>query len=144
VEFYELYAFMLGEEGRGIRTIIEMAHATRLDFAIGSCGLMRQALSQAVHHTTNRRAFRRGLVDLPIMRNVVADLAVESEAMMWMSMRLAQALDRSETEQTETMLSRICTPVAKYWACKRAPQFVAARSKRSIRFLCGRSRPAPG
>lgn len=124
VEFYDLYTTMLGEEGRGIRTIIEMAHVTRLDFAIGSSGLMRQALSQAIHHTTNRRAFQRSLVDLPIMRNVVADLAVESEAMMWMSMRLASALDREHEDRAERLLSRICTPVAKYWACKRAPQFV--------------------
>jgi putative acyl-CoA dehydrogenase len=125
VEFYGLHATMLGEDGKGIRTIIEMAHATRLDFAVGSSGLMRQALSQAVHHTTNRRAFQRSLVDLPIMRNVVADLAVESEASMWMSMRLAHALDRSEDDAFERLLSRIGTPVAKYWACKRAPQFIA-------------------
>jgi putative acyl-CoA dehydrogenase len=125
VEFFDLHAVMVGDEGRGIRTIIEMAHATRLDFAIGSAGLMRQALSQAVHHVTNRRAFQRSLVDLPIMRNVVADLAVESEALMWMSMRLAAALDRSATDRAEALLSRICTPVAKYWACKRAPAFVA-------------------
>ncbi len=72
VEFHDLQAVLLGDEGRGIRTIIEMAHATRLDFAIGSSGLMRQALSQAVHHTSNRRAFQRSLVDLPLMRNVVA------------------------------------------------------------------------
>ncbi len=125
VEFHDLHAVMLGHEGRGIRTIIEMAHATRLDFAVGSSGLMRQALSQAVHHTTNRRAFQRGLIDLPMMRNVVADLAVESEAMMWMAMRLARALDCSEPDRAEALLSRICMPVAKYWACKRAPQFVA-------------------
>jgi putative acyl-CoA dehydrogenase len=125
VEFYDLYATMLGEEGRGIRTIIEMAHLTRLDFAIGSCGLMRQALSHAIHHTTNRRAFQRSLIDLPIMRNVVTDLAIESEALMWMSLRLAAALDREHVDRSEGLLSRICTPVAKYWACKRAPQFVA-------------------
>jgi len=125
VEFYDLYATMLGEEGRGIRTIIEMAHFTRLDFAIRSCGLMRQALTQAIHHTTNRRAFQRSLIDLPIMRNVVTDLAIESEALMWMSMRLAAALDREHVDRSEGLLSRICTPVAKYWACKRAPQFVA-------------------
>lgn len=125
VEFYGLHAVMLGEEGRGIRTIIEMAHLTRLDFAIGSSGLMRQALSQAVHHTTNRRAFQRALIDLPIMRNVIADLAVESEALMWMSLRLARALDRSDSDEREALLSRIATPVAKYWACKRAPQFIA-------------------
>ena len=124
VEFYDLQAVMLGDEGRGIATIIEMAHATRLDFAIGSAGLMRQALSQAIHHTANRRAFQRGLIDLPIMRNVVADLAVESEALTWMVFRLAHALDRSETDRREALMSRICTPVAKYWACKRAPQFV--------------------
>ena len=125
VEFHDLHAVMLGEDGRGIRTIIEMAHLTRLDFAVGSSGLMRQALSQALHHTSNRRAFQRSLMDLPIMRNVVADLAVESEALLWMSMRLARALDRSDADHSEALLSRICTPVAKYWACKRAPQFVA-------------------
>src|SRR3954447_3886916 len=126
VEFYALHAVMLGDEGRGIRTIIEMAHLTRLEFAVASSGLMRQALSQAIHHTTDRRAFQRRLIDLPIMRNVIADLAVESEAMMWMSMRLAAALDRAEADRTEALLSRIGTPMAKYWACKRAPQFVAA------------------
>jgi putative acyl-CoA dehydrogenase len=125
VEFHGLHAVMLGNEGRGIRTIIEMAHLTRLDFAIGSAGLIRQALSQAIHHTSNRRAFQRSLIDLPIMRNVVADLSVESEAMMWMTMRLALALDRGANDRAEALLSRICTPVAKYWACKRAPQFVA-------------------
>ncbi|HJS86948.1 MAG TPA: acyl-CoA dehydrogenase family protein [Acetobacteraceae bacterium] len=125
VEFYDLHAVMLGEEGRGIRTIIEMAHLTRLDFAIGSSGLMRQALSQAVHHVTHRRAFQRSLVDLPVMRNVIADLAVESEAMLWMAMRLAHALDRAEADRAEALLSRVGTPVAKYWACKRAPAFVA-------------------
>jgi putative acyl-CoA dehydrogenase len=125
VEFYDLQAVMLGDEGRGIRTVIEMAHATRLDFAIGSSGLMRQALSQAIYHTSNRRAFQRHLIDLPIMRNVVADLAVESEAMMWMSMRLARALDQSKTDNTEALFSRVATPIAKYWACKRAPHFVA-------------------
>jgi putative acyl-CoA dehydrogenase len=125
VEFYDLSAVMLGEEGRGIRTIIEMAHATRLDFAIGSSGLMRQALSQAIHHTTGRRAFQRHLVDLPLMRNVVADLAIESEAMMWMTMRVSRALDQSQTDEAEALFSRIATPIAKYWVCKRAPHFVA-------------------
>jgi putative acyl-CoA dehydrogenase len=125
VEFQGLHAVMLGEEGRGIRTIVEMAHLTRLDFAIGSAGLMRQALSQAIHHVSNRRAFQRSLVDLPIMRNVVADLAVEAEAMMWMGLRLALALDRSEVSEAERLLARIATPVAKYWACKRAPMLVA-------------------
>ncbi|WP_366556567.1 acyl-CoA dehydrogenase family protein [Aquibaculum sediminis] len=125
VEFYDLHAHMVGEEGRGIRTIIEMAHLTRLDFAVGSSGLMRQALSHALHHVRKRRAFQRSLVDLPIMRNVAADLAVESEAMMWMSLRLAHAADRSQESESERLLARIATPMAKYWACKRAPAFVA-------------------
>lgn len=126
VEFHGLHAVMLGDEGRGIRTIIEMAHLTRLDFAVGSAGLMRQALSQAIAHTTGRRAFQRALVDLPIMRGVVADLAIESEAMTWMGLRLAAALDAGERgEAAEAALSRVATPVAKYWACKRAPGFVA-------------------
>jgi putative acyl-CoA dehydrogenase len=126
VEFDGLHAVMLGEEGRGIRTIIEMAHATRLDFAVGSSGLMRQALSQALHHATNRRAFQCHLADLPVMRGVLADLAVESEAMMWMSMRTVAALDAAERgDRAEGLLARVATPVAKYWACKRAPAFVA-------------------
>ena len=124
VEFHRLHAVLLGEEGHGIRTIIEMAHLTRLDFAIGSAGLMRQALGQAIHHVANRRAFQRRLVDLPIMRNVVADLALEAEALMWLGLRLAAALDRSETSEAERLLSRIVTPATKYWACKRAPMFV--------------------
>ena len=85
--------------GQGIRTIIEMAHVTRLDFAIGSSGLMRQALSRPSITPRNRRAFQRALVDLPIMQNVVADLAVETEALMWLSMRLASALDRSRDDR---------------------------------------------
>jgi putative acyl-CoA dehydrogenase len=125
VEFYDLYAVMLGEEGHGIRTILEMAHLTRFDIAVGSAGLMHQALTQAIHHTTNRRAFQRGLLDQPIMRNVVADLAVESEAMMWLTMRVAHAFDRAEANRAEVLLSRLCTPIAKYWACKRATPFVA-------------------
>ena len=97
-----------------------MAHATRLDFAVGSSGLMRQALSQA-HHATNRRAFQCHLADLPVIRSVLADLAVESEAMMWMSMRVAAALDAAERgDRAEGLLARVATPVAKYWACKRA------------------------
>jgi alkylation response protein AidB-like acyl-CoA dehydrogenase len=84
---------MLGEEGHGIRTIVEMAHLTRLDFGIGSAGLMRQAL----HYVSNRRAFQRSLVDLPVMRNVLADLAGEAETLMWMGLPLALALERAGT-----------------------------------------------
>lgn len=123
VEFRDLEATMVGEEGRGIRAIIEMAHLTRLDFAIGSAGLMRQAVSQAVHHTQNRIAFQRRLIDQPIMKNVIADLTIEAEAMMWMGLRLAATLDNESTE-TERLLGRIAVPMAKYWACKRAPGVV--------------------
>ncbi len=125
VEFRDLEAVLVGEEGRGIRAIIEMAHLTRLDFAVGSAGLMRQALNHAIHHTTYRTAFQKRLVDQPIMRAVVADLAVESEAMLWMTLRLAATLDGDVDSEQERLLGRIATPMAKYWACKRAPMFVA-------------------
>ncbi len=125
VEFRDLEAVMIGEEGHGIRAIIEMAHLTRLDFAVGSAGLMRQALSQAIHHTTNRSAFQKRLIDQPIMQAVIADLSVESEAMLWMTLRLAATLDREHDDEHERLLARIATPMAKYWACKRAPIFVA-------------------
>jgi len=124
VEFRNLEAVMIGEEGRGIRAIIEMAHLTRLDFAVGSSGLMRQAVSQAINHTSTRTAFQKRLVDLPIMARVVADLAVEAEAHMWLSLRLAATLDREKSSEHERLLGRIATPVAKYWACKRAPAVV--------------------
>ena len=124
VEFRNLEAVMIGEDGRGIRTIIEMAHLTRLDFAVGSSGLMRQALTQVIHHTANRSAFQKRLLDLPIMANVVSGLAVESEAMMWMSFRVAATSDLAHEDEQARLLGRIATPMAKYWACKRAPGFV--------------------
>ncbi len=124
VEFRDLEATMIGDEGRGIRNIIEMAHLTRLDFAIGSSGLMRQALSQAIHHTTHRTAFQKRLVDQPIMANVIADLAIDCEAMTWMCFRVAATLDHEGSNEHERLLGRIATPMAKYWACKRAPSFV--------------------
>jgi len=125
VEFEDLQAVMIGEEGHGIRAGIEMAHLTRLDFAVGSAGLMRQAVVQAIHHTSNRSAFQRRLADQPLMAAVLADLAVESEAMMWMGLRAACTLDREGQDEAERLLGRVITPVAKYWACKRAPGFVA-------------------
>ena len=113
VEFQELHATMLGEEGHGIRTFIGMAHLTRLDFAIGSAGLMRQALSQAISQVSNRHAFQRSLVDQPIMRNVTADLAVEAEALMWLGLRLAHALDRSSASEAERLQAQyLATGVA--------------------------------
>ena len=121
VEFRGLQAVMLGEEGRGIATILEMAHLTRLECAIASAGIIRQATIQAISHAQTRHAFQRALVDQPIMANVLADLAIESEAHMWLAMRAAAALDNP----AEKFLNRILTPIAKYWICKRAPVSVA-------------------
>jgi putative acyl-CoA dehydrogenase len=121
VEFRDLHAVMLGEEGRGIPTILEMAHLTRLECAIASSGIIRQAAAQAINHAQTRSAFQRRLVDQPIMTNVLADLAVEAEAHLWLAMRAAAALDNP----AEKALNRVITPVAKYWICKRAPVAVA-------------------
>jgi len=125
VEFRDLEGVMIGEEGAGIRTLLEMAHLTRLECAIGSAALMRQAVAQAIHHACHRVAFQRALVDQKIMTNVLADLALESEAAMWLAMRAAAALDASETDDGEKALNRILTPVAKYWVCRRAPAVAA-------------------
>jgi putative acyl-CoA dehydrogenase len=126
IEYQDTYALLVGEEGRGIRTAIEMAHLTRLDFAIGSAGLMRWALTLTLHHTDNRRAFQRALSDQPLMRNVLADLCVESEAATVLAFRLARATDEALAGCEEArLLERILTPVAKFWNCKRAPAFVA-------------------
>ena len=121
VEFRDLHAVMLGEEGRGIPTILEMGHLTRLECAIASAGVIRQASAQAINHAQTRSAFQRRLVDQPIMANVLADLAVEAEAHLWLAMRAAAALDNP----AEKLLNRVITPVAKYWICKRAPMAVA-------------------
>jgi putative acyl-CoA dehydrogenase len=126
IEYQDTYALLIGEEGRGVRTAIEMAHLTRLDFAVGSAGLMRWALTLTLHHTDHRRAFQRTLSDQPLMRNVLADLCLESEAATVLAFRLARAIDEAEAGSHESrLLARILTPVAKYWNCKRAPAFVA-------------------
>jgi putative acyl-CoA dehydrogenase len=100
-----------------------MATYTRLDCANGSAGLMRQALSQALHHASHRRAFGTRLVDQPLMRNVLADMALEAEAHTALAMRVAGTFDRQHDER-ENELRRLVTPVAKYWICKRCPPFV--------------------
>jgi putative acyl-CoA dehydrogenase len=120
VELVAAWGSLVGEEGRGIPIIIEMGNLTRLDCAIGSAGLMRQAVVQAVHHAQHRTAFQKRLVDQPLMSNVLADLALESEAAVALVFRLARAYDRQEVA-SETALRRLLTPVAKYWVCKRAP-----------------------
>lgn len=124
VEFARAWAHLVGEEGRGVSTIIEMVQHTRLDCAIGAAGLMRQALVQAVHHARHRRAFGKLLIDHPLMRNVLADLAIESEAATLLMLRLARSFDGRETDAFERAFSRIATAVAKYWLCKRSPVHV--------------------
>ncbi|MEV7124552.1 acyl-CoA dehydrogenase family protein [Streptomyces sp. NPDC093260] len=125
VEFDGTWARRVGEEGRGVRTIIEMVAATRLDCVLGSAGLMRQAVAQAVHHCAYREAFGGRLVDKPLMRNVLADLALESEAATTLALRLAAAYD--DGGEQERALLRIAVPTAKYWVTKRcAPLAVEA------------------
>src|SRR5471032_3044874 len=122
VEFLDAYGVMIGDEGRGVPTIIEMANFTRLDCVIGSAALMRAALIQAVHHARHRRVFGARLIDQPLMRNVLADLALESEAATALFMRLAGAFENS-TKPEERAWRRIVTPAAKFWVCKRALEF---------------------
>jgi len=124
VEFEGAYAWLIGEEGRGIATILETATFTRLDCAVASAGLMRQALAQAIHHARQRTAFQRRLVDQPLMANVLADLALETEAATALAMRLAHAFDRGDHPR-EAALRRLMTPAAKYWICKRTPPMTA-------------------
>jgi putative acyl-CoA dehydrogenase len=122
VEFHDARGIMVGEEGRGIPTIIEMANHTRLDCVIGSAALMRQALVQAIHHARHRVAFGRHLAEQPLMRNVLSDLALESEAATLLMLRLARAFE-SPDDPLERAWRRIVTPAAKFWVCKRALEF---------------------
>ena len=122
VEFVDTYGIMVGEEGRGIPTIIEMANHTRLDCVIGSAGLMRHAFVQAAHHARHRTAFGRLLAEQPLMRNVLSDLALESEAATLLMLRLARAFE-SPHDPLERAWRRIVTPAAKFWICKRALEF---------------------
>src|SRR5262249_20594655 len=113
-----------GEPGHGIREGLEMNHYTRLDFGVGSAGLMRPALVQAAHHVTWRRAFQKPLIDQPLMTKVIADLAIEGEAAGWVAFRIVHALDREGQSEAERLLGRIGAPIAKYWICKRAAPVV--------------------
>jgi putative acyl-CoA dehydrogenase len=115
----------VGEPGRGLAAILEMVNHTRLDCVVGSAALMRQAVAQATHHAAHRSAFGRRLADQPLMTNVLADLAVESEAATMLAMRLAGAFDRAAGDPAEAALRRLATAVAKYWVCKRAPVVAA-------------------
>jgi putative acyl-CoA dehydrogenase len=120
VEYHGALAWMVGEEGRGMRTIIEMVNLTRLGCASISAGIIRQCLFRALHHTHQRSAFGAVLADKPMMKNVLADLALESEAATALALRLAGSVDRMERDGNEKRLSRVLTAVTKYWLARRA------------------------
>lgn len=127
VEFDGTWARRVGEEGRGVRTIIEMVAATRVDCVLGSAALMRQSVARAVHHAAHRRAFGGELIDKPLMRNVLADLALESEAATTLALRLAAAQDavQSDGSAAEAAFLRLAVPTAKYWVTKRCTPVAA-------------------
>ena len=124
VEFHGAWAQRVGPEGRGVATILEMVALTRLDCMIGSSALMRQAVAQAIHHCRHRKAFGKLLAEQPLMQNVLADLALESEAALALTLRVARAVDASRRNEPEAAFARIATAIGKYWICKRAPAFV--------------------
>jgi putative acyl-CoA dehydrogenase len=120
IEYRDTQAWLVGKPGRGIATLIEMAHHTRFDIGVGVSGMMRAALNSALHHTRHRQAFGRALVDQPLMANVLADLALETEAATLLAFRVALSFDRAAAGDTrEAELQRVLTPIAKYWLCKR-------------------------
>jgi putative acyl-CoA dehydrogenase len=124
LEFEGTHAWLIGEPGRGVRTIVEMVNHTRLDCIIGSAGLVRQALAQAIHHATYRRTFGKLLIDHSLMQNVLADIALESEANTALFMRLARAIDESPNDVHAAALKRIGTAIGKFFVCKRAPVLI--------------------
>jgi putative acyl-CoA dehydrogenase len=123
VEFTDAFAWRVGAEGAGLRTILQMVQLTRLDCAVASAGLMRMALVQAVHHCRHREVFQKRLYDQPMMRAVLADMALDVEAAVALVMRLARALDLSSIDAREAAYARLLIPAAKYWVCKLAPAF---------------------
>ena len=124
VEFCDAVGWLVGKAGRGIPTILEMGGLTRLDCVVGSAGIMRAALTHALHHARGRAAFGRKLAEQPLMQNVLADLALESEAATVFAMRLARCFDQTG-DPAQALLARILTPAGKYWLCKRGPGFGA-------------------
>lgn len=121
VELRGAHGWLIGSEGKGVRAIIEMVAMTRFDCMIGSSAGMRQAVVQAIHHCQHRHAFGRPLVEQPLMGNVLADLALESEAALTLTMRMARAMD-SRDNQHDQLLARLAVAIGKYWICKRTPQ----------------------
>jgi putative acyl-CoA dehydrogenase len=124
IEYHGAFAWPVGEEGRGIRTIIEMVHHTRLDCTLAPAAYMRQALANALWHAAHRSAFQKALIDQPLMRRVLADLAVESEAATALAFRIARSFDESAASEQAAAFSRIATPVGKYWINKRVVNVV--------------------
>ncbi|MFC3264823.1 acyl-CoA dehydrogenase family protein [Camelimonas abortus] len=122
IEYHDAFAWLLGEEGRGVNVIIDMVHHTRLGTIAGTTGMMHMALAHALHHTRNRRAFQKNLADQPVMATVLADLALEYEAAVALTMRVARAFDATEGE--ERAFARLAVAVAKYWLTKRNSNFV--------------------
>lgn len=124
VEFVGAYAEAVGEEGKGIRTIIQMVQLTRQDCAIASVGLMRSGLAHALHHARHRSVFQKRLADQPLMQAVLSDMALHVEASTALVMRLCRAFDRTPHEPAEAAYMRLLTPAIKYWTCKSAPSFL--------------------
>ena len=124
VEFFDAHGLLIGEEGKGIRTIIQMVQLTRQDCAIASVGLMRSGLAHALHHTRHRSVFQKHLADQPLMRAVLSDMALHVEASIALVMRLCQAFDRAPLAAREAAYVRLLTPAIKYWTCKSAPGFL--------------------
>ncbi|MEQ8861246.1 MAG: isovaleryl-CoA dehydrogenase [Pseudomonadales bacterium] len=121
VEFHAAAGWLIGEEARGVRNIIEMATYTRLDCAVATAGMMRAIVAEALHHCAHRTVFQKHLIDQPLMANVLADLVIETEAATALGFRVARSFDRAHDNADEAAFRRIMTPVAKYWVCKRAP-----------------------
>lgn len=124
IEYHDSWAQLIGEEGRGINTIIEMVHHTRLDTCVAPAGLMRQAVAQACHHAAHRSSFQKRLNQHPLMQNVLADIALESEAASALVLRIARAFDEGHCSESARLFARIAVAVAKYWVNKRAPNLV--------------------
>ncbi|MGY2806831.1 acyl-CoA dehydrogenase family protein [Bradyrhizobium sp. USDA 4506] len=124
VEFRGAYAELIGEEGKGIRTIIQMVQLTRQDCAIASAGLMRSGLAHALHHARHRSVFQKHLADQPLMQAVLSDMALHVEASIALVMRLCRAFDRAPSDAGEAAYMRLLTPAIKYWTCKSAPGFL--------------------
>ncbi len=124
VEFVDAYGVLVGDEGKGIRTIIQMVQLTRQDCAIASAGLMRSGLAHALHHARFRSVFQKHLADQPLMQAVLSDMALHVEASIALVMRLCRSFDQAPSSQSEAAYMRLLTPAIKYWVCKSAPGFL--------------------